>query len=147
MAFFVTILGGLYMEGILRYVRIYWEITLQNRYWCSCTLTYKNIKFWGKRPKVTVLDTHCLDFHRKLSNLLRLSNLLQLLYLETTWWVVKNTVTRLIATKHYETKPRDQIFEGPISPNSGLNFNLGFFFFCSRVFSRVLINTLTWSTS
>ena len=34
--FCFTILGGLYLEGlifgILRYVRIYWEITLQNSY-------------------------------------------------------------------------------------------------------------------
>ena len=38
--------------------------------------------------------------------------------------------------------PLSQVVRRPISANPGLNFNLGFFFFCSKAFSRIIFSIL-----
>ena len=35
-----------------------------------------------------------------------------------------------------------QVVRRPINANPGLNFNLGFFFFCSKAFSRIIFSIL-----
>ena len=37
---------------------------------------------------------------------------------------------------------QDPVVRRPISANPGLNFNLGFFFFCSKAFSRIIFSIL-----
>ena len=38
--------------------------------------------------------------------------------------------------------PQDPVVRKPISTNLGLNFNLGFLFFCSKAFTRIIFTIL-----
>ena len=56
--------------------------------------------------------------------------------------VVRVLVVRPLIVRVLVVRPLGPVVRRPISANPGLNFNPGFFFFCSKVFSRVISSLL-----